>query len=102
MEALPYLLLVAVVSTGASLLTLFSGFGLGTLLLTMGLARRWSLPHPVFAGLLLLACPGVWQLTFSGLTEPLFALGLMAVVMLADRDHLRGAAGVAGLLPFVR
>ena len=76
--------------------------GLGTLLLTMGLARRWSLPHPAVAGLFLLACPGLWELTFSGLTEPLFALGLMAVVLLADRDHLRGAAGVAGLLPFVR
>ncbi|MCB0786930.1 MAG: hypothetical protein KDC02_22320, partial [Flavobacteriales bacterium] len=75
---------------------------LGTLLMTMRLARRWELPHPVLAGLFLLACPGVWELTFSGLTEPLFALGLVTVVVLAEEDRWRPAALVAGLLPFVR
>ena len=75
---------------------------LGTLLMTMRLARRWELPHPVLAGLFLLACPGVWELTFSGLTEPLFSLGLVTVVVLAEEDRWRPAALVAGLLPFVR
>ena len=65
MEALPYLLLVAVVSTGASLLTLFSGFGLGTLLL------------PVFALLFPVEVAVAMTAVVHGLNN-LLKLGLLA------------------------
>lgn len=65
-------------------------------------AQRLGFRWPFVAGLLLLAMPKVFALTFSGLTEPLFALVLIAAVYWVVRKKATAAALLLSFLPFVR
>jgi hypothetical protein len=62
----------------------------------LGLANSWLVP------MLFLFAPLMYILTFSGLTEPLFALVLAAGLLLFARQQLVWAAVVVSFLPFVR
>ncbi|MBL8002993.1 MAG: hypothetical protein JNL05_13650 [Flavobacteriales bacterium] len=69
---------------------------------TMRVAERLGLGRPWQAGVALLAMPLNVALTFSGLTEPLFALVLVWSLERAVAGRAGTAALLAGWLPFVR
>lgn len=73
-----------------------------TLMATYGIARKAGLRMPVLAPVLLLCAPQFLVLTFSGLTEPLFAFGLAWCLLLSMRGQDRAAALILSFLPFVR
>ncbi|HEX2616254.1 MAG TPA: hypothetical protein VHL57_01865, partial [Flavobacteriales bacterium] len=66
------------------------------------IAQRLGVQHAAVAALLVLCVPLFYVLTFSGLTEPLFAAVLGASVLLMLEDRARWALLVASFLPFVR
>ncbi|MBL7813690.1 MAG: hypothetical protein JNL70_01705 [Saprospiraceae bacterium] len=73
-----------------------------TLWLTYQLAKRLDLRHPFVAVLILATCSGYFTLTFSGLTEHLFALLLVwAILELHTEGYLLGSVLIS-FLPFVR
>ncbi|MCB2407162.1 hypothetical protein [Hymenobacter lucidus] len=65
-------------------------------------AERLRLPWPWLALLFTYAAPDYFRIQFSGLTEPLFSLILVAGVWLALRDRAGWSALVMSFLPFVR
>ncbi|UPL48382.1 hypothetical protein [Hymenobacter sublimis] len=67
-----------------------------------GAARALRLPWPWLAILFCYASPDYFRIQFSGLTEPLFSLVLIASVALALRGQARWGAAVISLLPFAR
>lgn len=71
-------------------------------LFTMLSAKRLDFRWPFLAGLFLLAMPKVFVLSLSGLTEPLFALVLIASVYLTLLERNQAAALLLSFLPFVR
>jgi len=85
---------------GVKLMNLF--FSLVSAWLVYLTARRLSIPF-AWAGILLaLLAPMQIYLTLSGLTEPLFAVWLMASVYLAVRHKMLVAVILVSFLPFVR
>ena len=73
-----------------------------TLWLTYRLAQKLILPNPIVAILILATCSGYFTLTFSGLTEHLFALLLVFSVFLFLTEGYISATIVLSFLPFVR
>ncbi|MCB9361061.1 MAG: hypothetical protein H6587_06605 [Flavobacteriales bacterium] len=73
-----------------------------TLLYTYKLAVNLNLKHPILAPLILLFTPLFFALTFSGLTEPLFALfTILSAYLFAKNKFLVGVI-ILSFLPFVR
>jgi hypothetical protein len=70
--------------------------------LTYLTARSLSLPNPLLSVVFLLFMPLYYILTFSGLTEPLFAFFLIGAVYLAVQRKFLLAAIVVSFMPFVR
>lgn len=73
-----------------------------SLFFTYKLAKEWNLSHSHLAPLFLLFCPLFFVLTFSGLTEILFAFLLVFSLYLLVIDRLILSAIIISLLPFVR
>ncbi len=73
-----------------------------TLIASYGLARHLHLRRPWLAPVFVLCCPQFFVLTFSGLTEPLFACLLAWCLLLLLRNALVPALVLASFLPFVR
>ncbi|SHI67584.1 4-amino-4-deoxy-L-arabinose transferase [Hymenobacter daecheongensis DSM 21074] len=65
-------------------------------------AARLRLPWPWLAVLFTYAAPDYFRIQFSGLTEPLFSLILVAGVWLAFSNRTGWSAAVMSFLPFVR
>lgn len=73
-----------------------------TLLLTYKLAKQLDFPNPIVAILILATCSGYFTLTFSGLTEHLFALlWVLAVLQIVQERFILGSL-IVSFLPFVR
>lgn len=73
-----------------------------TFYLTFLTARRIGIKNPLLVILFMIFTPLWYILTFSGLTEPLFALFLIGAVYLAVQKSGLMAAVVVSLMPFVR
>ncbi|MEI6174154.1 MAG: hypothetical protein WCR01_10400 [Bacteroidota bacterium] len=73
-----------------------------TLYLTYLTARSLGMPNPLLGVVFLIFMPLQYILTFSGLTEPLFALFLIGAIFLAIHRKYLAAAVVVSLMPFVR
>ena len=73
-----------------------------TLWLTYKLAKKLEFPNPILAILILATCSGYFTLTFSGLTEHLFAVLLVASVLLLVKDKYILGTLLVSFLPFVR
>lgn len=74
----------------------------GTAWLTWRIADRMKLPYSYLAGPLLIFAPLSWGVAQSGLTEPLFALTLMAAIYFITSGKNNIAALIISLLPFTR
>ena len=73
-----------------------------TLWLTYKLAKQLQFPNPIVAILILATCSGYFTLTFSGLTEHLFALlWVFAVLQVVQERYILGSL-IVSFLPFVR
>lgn len=75
---------------------------LGTLFLTYKIAERLKLQNSFAVMIMLIFSPMYFVLTFSGLTEPLFALFLAAGVYLVTKRKYTAAILLISFLPFVR
>ncbi len=73
-----------------------------TLWLTYKLAKQLEFSNPIVAILILATCSGYFTLTFSGLTEHLFALLLVASVLLLITEGCVLGTLLVSFLPFVR
>ncbi len=73
-----------------------------TMLLVYRTARSFSWPCPIVASVILMFTPLYYIQTFSGLTEPLFALVLMWGIFLAVRKKLYVSALIVSFLPMIR
>ncbi len=73
-----------------------------TLFFTHKIAVNLELKNPLVAALILIFTPLSFVLTFSGLTEPLFALFLTAAIYCAVMNRFFYAAIIISFLPFVR
>jgi hypothetical protein len=72
------------------------------LLYTYKVATTLNIKHPILAPLILLFTPLFFVLTFSGLTEPLFALfTILSTYLFTKKNFLFGAI-ILSFLPFVR
>lgn len=81
----------------------FNALMTGTsLLLTYRIAQRMQLTTAILAPIMLLASPLYFALTFSGLTEPMFACMLCAAILTAMREQHRVSLVIVSFLPFVR
>ena len=65
-------------------------------------SKRLQLKHPILALLFLFFAPLYFTLTFSGLTEPLFAFLLILPIYLILREKVLLSAIIISFLPFVR
>lgn len=70
--------------------------------LTWRIADRMKLPYAFLAGPLVIFAPISWGVAQSGLTEPLFALTLMAGIYFITAGRYSVGACIISLLPFVR
>ena len=73
-----------------------------TLWLTYKLAKQLNLPNPIVAILILATCSGYFTLTFSGLTEHLFAMLLVLAVLQIVQERFILGSLIVSFLPFVR
>lgn len=73
-----------------------------TVFLTYKTAKLYGYKDPVLAALFVICAPLNYILTFSGLTEPLFALFLIWGVYLAKKEQHLASAVVISFLPFIR
>lgn len=73
-----------------------------TLLFTFRLAEKWFSNSNYFAILFMNFCPLYYVLTFSGLTEPLFAFALILSIYLITEKHIKLSLIIVSLLPFIR
>ncbi|HEX5003329.1 MAG TPA: hypothetical protein VFW78_12610 [Bacteroidia bacterium] len=73
-----------------------------TLYFTYGCARMLQMQQAIVASVFLLFCPLYYILTFSGLTEPLFALVVTAAIYAVLKERLLLAAILISFLPFIR
>lgn len=74
----------------------------GAAWITWRIADRMKLPYSYLAGPLLVFAPLSWGVAQSGLTEPLFALTLMAGIYFITGGRNNIAALIISLLPFAR
>ncbi len=70
--------------------------------LTWRIADRMKLPNAFLVGPLVIFAPISWGVSQSGLTEPLFALTLIAGIYFVTAGRYTIAAIVISILPFVR
>jgi hypothetical protein len=75
---------------------------MGTILLTYKIAERFKLANSYAVAIMLIFSPMYFALTFSGLTEPLFALFLAGGIYLSIRRNYLAAILLISFLPFVR
>ena len=75
---------------------------LGTIFLTYKIAERLKLQNSFAVMIMLIFSPMYFVLTFSGLTEPLFALFLATGVYLVTKRNYTAATLLFSFLPFVR
>ncbi|MDQ3111787.1 MAG: hypothetical protein M3R17_18010 [Bacteroidota bacterium] len=75
---------------------------LGTIFLTYKIAERLQLKNTYAVALLLIFSPMYFVLTFSGLTEPLFALFLAGAIFLCTKRKYLPAILLVSFMPFVR
>lgn len=75
---------------------------LGTILLTYKIADRLKLQNSYAVAIMLIFSPMYFALTFSGLTEPLFALFLAGGIYLCITRNYLAAVLLISFLPFVR
>jgi hypothetical protein len=73
-----------------------------SLLFTYKLSRQWFNKQNYLALILLIFCPLYYVFTFSGLTEPLFALLLLIGTYLFTQKRIRTSLIIISFLPFVR
>jgi glycosyltransferase involved in cell wall biosynthesis len=74
----------------------------GSILLTFGMAKKLAIPNPWLAALCTAFAPLMMIVSFSGLTEPLFALWMMiGFTWLIDKKIFTGFLWLS-FLPFVR
>ena len=73
-----------------------------TMWFTREICQHWKFHHAWIVILLLAFCPLYIILTFSGLTEPLFALGLVSGIYLSIKKEHSWSAFLISLLPFIR
>ena len=73
-----------------------------TILFTYKTAQKLDIKLPIIVGLILFFTPLFLALTFSGLTEPLFAFALMLGIYLAIDNKMLSASIVLSFLPFIR
>lgn len=73
-----------------------------TLFFTYKLSKQWFGKMTFLPVVLLLFCPLYFVLTFSGLTEPLFAFLLILSIYLHQKNYLKPALIILSFLPFVR
>ncbi|OWY22961.1 hypothetical protein C7N43_02850 [Sphingobacteriales bacterium UPWRP_1] len=78
------------------------GFGTLAAWFTYRVARHLAIPNSWAAMLFVMLAPMHIYLTLSGLTEPLFALWLIAAVFLAVRGQVTESVIWVSFLPFVR
>jgi hypothetical protein len=84
---------IKVFNTCVSLITIFY---------TFETARKLNLANPIISAIILIFSPLYYILTFSGLTEPLFALFLIIGIHNAIRQKHVTASIIISFLPFVR
>ena len=70
--------------------------------LTFLTARELKMPNPILSVVFLIFMPLYYILTFSGLTEPLFALFLIGGIFMAVQRKFIAAAVIVSFMPFVR
>ncbi len=75
---------------------------LGSIYTTFRIARHLKLSNAVSAAVIYIFAPLVFVLTFSGLTEPLFALFLSLGVLFAIKNKYLVACLIISFLPFIR
>ncbi|MBX2816239.1 MAG: hypothetical protein KTR24_09580, partial [Saprospiraceae bacterium] len=75
---------------------------LTTIFLTVRICQRCKMQHALLAGLFVIFSPLHFILTFSGLTEPLFAMVLCLGIYLITAERVMWACVVISFLPFVR
>lgn len=75
---------------------------LASIFLTYKIAKQLQLKNAVIAALISVFTPLYFILTFSGLTEPLFALFVSASIYLTLKERYIPAALILSFLPFVR
>ncbi|XOV66038.1 MAG: hypothetical protein ACFHU9_10415 [Fluviicola sp.] len=73
-----------------------------TLFFTYRTAENWNLKRPLFTVLFIACAPLLIRHTFSGLTEPLFAMFIAWGMYLISRNKWLLACLVISFLPFVR
>lgn len=73
-----------------------------TIIFTFRIAEKAKLKNYVLIPVFLIFAPLYYRLTFSGLTEPLFALALSVIFYLHQRNKFIFAAILLSFLPFVR
>ncbi len=76
--------------------------GLFTLFFTFKISEKLAISNAILSPILLLFSPLFYILTFSGLTEPLFALMLSIGIYTVLKDKYIFAAVLVSFLPFVR
>lgn len=75
---------------------------LGSIYLVIQSAKQFSLKNSVVAGITLFAMPLVYSLSFSGLTEPLFAFASILSIYFIQKQQNWRAALIISFLPFIR
>lgn len=73
-----------------------------SIFLTYKIAKRLQLKNAIISALISIFTPLYFVLTFSGLTEPLFALFVSAVIFLTLKERNIAAGLILSFLPFVR
>jgi hypothetical protein len=73
-----------------------------TFYITYTAARSLGMPNPLLSAVFLIFMPLYYILTFSGLTEPLFALFLVGAISLAIQQKYIATAVIVSFMPFVR
>jgi hypothetical protein len=73
-----------------------------TILLTYRIAERLKLQNSYAVAIMLIFSPLYFTLTFSGLTEPLFALFLVSGIYLSIKRNYLAAVILVSFMPFVR
>ena len=73
-----------------------------TIFCTYHIALKLNKPNPLMAALILMAAPLYYILTFSALTEPLFALFVALGVLLCLNEKYIRASVLLSFLPYVR
>ncbi|MDX2361544.1 MAG: hypothetical protein QNK23_12110 [Crocinitomicaceae bacterium] len=73
-----------------------------TILLTYRVAERLELKNSIVTAFVIICSPLVFTLTFSGLTEPLFALFSILGLYLIVKEKLLLSCIVISFLPFIR